>query len=240
MSSDKISELVDALITDDDKEIINELISIGRKDINQLTNALRHENWHARWKIAEILGEIKDKRASPFLIQSIKEDKNSYVREVCVESLGKIRDKTTIPFLISLLKDRNPQVRIEAALALGKMKAVEAVPDLCNNLSANSSGVRWAAVRALGAIKDAKDAVIPLISLLDEEKESNVRDWVIWTLGEIGDSQATKPLIKVLKEDKNPDIRQEADLALTEIAKKYGYSKKVLLAKYDCNNRNSK
>ena len=184
----KISELIDALNTKDDTEIINELISIGKNAIDQLINALQHYKWYVRFKIAEILGEIQDKRALPFLIKTIKEDKNAYVREVCVESLGKIGDHTTIPFFISLLRDNEPQVRIEASLALGKMKAVRAVPYLCENLNAENGGVRWAAVRALGAIKDAKAAVIPLISLLDEEKEkeSNIRDWAAWALGEIG------------------------------------------------------
>ncbi len=187
------------------------------------------------------MGEIKDKRAIPFLIRSINEETNSYVREACAESLGKIGDRTTIPVLISLLRDKDPQVKIEASLALGKLKVVEAVPYLCDNLSAKSGGVRWAAVRTLGAIKEAKSAVIPLISLLDEEKESNIRDWAAWALGEIGDTRAIKPLVNALKKDKSPDVRQEAGLALEEIAKKQGYSsRKDLIAKYKCNHRNSK
>jgi len=40
------------------------------------------------------------------IIATLKEEKNSYVRETCVESLGKIGEKTTIPFLISLLRDK--------------------------------------------------------------------------------------------------------------------------------------
>ena len=175
------------------------------------------------------------------IIATLKEEKNSYVRETCVESLSKIGDKTTIPFLISLLRDKDPQVRIEASLAVGKMKTVRAVQPSCNNLSAKNVGVRWAAVRAIEAIKDAKAAVLPLISLLDEEKEKepNIRDWAAWTLGEIGDTRAIKALIKASKRDKSPDVRQEAGLALEEIAKKHRYSKEELLTKYNCNNRNN-
>ncbi len=242
MSSNRIKELINGLSTEQDTEIINELISIGKNAIDQLIDALQHEKWYVRRKISEILGELQDKRVISSLIEILKEEKNSYVRETCVESLGKIGKKTTIPFLISLLKDKDPQVRIEAALALGKMNAIRAVPSLCNNLSAKNAGVRWAAVRAIGAIKDAKAAVIPLISLLDEEKEkeSNIRDWAAWALGEIGDTQAIKPLVEALKKDRSPDVRQEADLALEAIAKKQGCSKDGLLSKYNCNNRNSK
>lgn len=240
MSSNRIKELIVKLSTEQDTEIINELISIGKNAIDQLIDALQHEKWYVRRKISEILGELQDKRVVSSLIEILKEEKNSYVRETCVESLGKIGKKTTIPFLISLLIDKDPQVRIEAALALGKMNAVRAVPSLCNNLSAKNAGVRWAAVRAIGAIKDAKAAVIPLISLLDEEKESNIRDWAAWALGEIGDTQAIKPLVEALKKDRSPDVRQEADLALEAIAKKQGCSKDELLSKYNCNNRNSK
>ena len=214
-------------------------MSVGKNAIDQLIDALQHEKWYVRRKISEILGELQDYRVVSSLIKTLKEEKNSYVRETCVESLGKIGEKTTIPFLISLLKDKDPQVRIEASLALGKMKAVRAVSSLCNNLSAKNAGVRWAAVRSLGAIKDAKAAVIPLISLLDEEKEkeSNIRDWAAWALGEIGDKRAIKPLINALKKDKSPDVRQEAELALEVIAKKHQCSKEELIQGIICNNR---
>ena len=235
MSNNRIKELINELNTEQDKEIINELISIGKNAIDQLIDALQHEKWYVRRKISEILGELKDKRVVSSLIEALKEEKNSYVRETCVESLGKIGEKTTIPFLISLLTDKDPQVRIEASLALGKMKAVRAVKSLCNNLSAKNAGVRWAAVRAIGAIKNAKAAVIPLISLIDEEKEkeSNIRDWAAWALGEIGDTRAIKPLVIALKKDKSPDVRQEAELALEEIAKKHHYSKEELITTYN-------
>jgi HEAT repeat protein len=241
MSNKKLSELIDALNTKGDTEIIKELISIGKNAIDQLIDALQHDKWYVRSKIAEILGEMQDKRALPFLISTLKEEKNSYVREALVESLGKIGERKTIPFLIPLLSDNDPQIRIEASLALGRMKTVTAVPYLCQNLNSNNGRVRWAAVRALGAIKDAKAAVIPLISLLDEEKEkeSNIRDWAAWALGEIGDTRAIKSLVKALKKDKSPDVRQEAELALEEIAKKHQYSKEELTTKFDCNNRNS-
>ncbi len=115
MSSNRIKELINALSTEQDTEIINELISIGKNAIDQLIVALQHEKWYVRGRIAEILGEIKDKRAIPFLIRSINEETNSYVREACAESLGKIGDRTTIPVLISLLRDKDPQVKIEAS-----------------------------------------------------------------------------------------------------------------------------
>jgi HEAT repeat protein len=233
MSNNRIKELISELSTEQDTEIINELISIGKNTIDQLIDALQHEKWYVRRKILEILGELQDKRVVNSLIEILKTEKNSYVRETCVESIGKIGEKATIPFLISLLKDKDPQVRIEASLALGKMRAVRAVESLCNNLRTKNAGVRWAAVRAIGAIKDAKAAVIPLISLLDEEKEkeSNIRDWAAWALGEIGDTRAVKPLFNAIKMDKSPDVRQEAELALKEITKKHQCSMEELTAR---------
>ncbi len=241
MSSSRIKELINGISTKDNMEIIKELIAIGKNAIGQLTDALQHDSWYVRYKIAEILGEMQDKRAFPFLIRTLKDETNSYVREALVESLGKIGEQKAIPFLIPLLSDKDPQIRSEASLALGKMKIVTAVPYLPQNLNSNNGRVRWAAVRALGAIKDAKAAVLPLISLIDEkkEKESNIRDWTAWALGEIGDTRAIKPLVEALKKDKSPDVRQEAELALEEIAKKHQFSKEELISKNDCNNRNS-
>jgi len=60
MSSIRIKELINALSTEQDTEIINELISIGKNAIEQLIVALQHEKWYVRCKISEILGEIKE------------------------------------------------------------------------------------------------------------------------------------------------------------------------------------
>ena len=119
MSSNRIKELIVKLSTEQDTEIINELISIGKNAIDQLIDALQHEKWYVRRKISEILGELQDKRVVSSLIEILKEEKNSYVRETCVESLGKIAIKQklnekSIDLLYTSLKEEYLDLKLKS------------------------------------------------------------------------------------------------------------------------------
>ena len=74
MTRSRVSELINLLSIENNTQIINELISIGKNAIDQLIDAIQHEKWYVRKKIAEILGDIKDKKAVPFLIKILKEE----------------------------------------------------------------------------------------------------------------------------------------------------------------------
>jgi len=99
------------------------------KNVKGLIKALRHEYEFVRWKAAEALGRIGDKRAVEPLIHALK-DEDWYVRWKAAEALGRIGDKRAVEPLIQALKDEDSDVRREAAEALGKIgdkRAVEAV-----------------------------------------------------------------------------------------------------------------
>ncbi len=117
-----------------------------------------------------------------------------------------------IELLIQAIKDKDKNVRINAAEALGNI-GEPAVEPLIQALKDEDFNVQVNAARALGII--GEPAVEPLIQALKDE------DWVdrylaIWTLGNIGDERAIEPLIQALK-DKEGMVRTYAAQALGNI-----------------------
>jgi HEAT repeat protein len=167
-------------------------------------------------------------------------DERPYVRWRTARALGQIKDINAVRTLITILKDRNLNVRIKAAeelmkigkpavepliaalkgenayvrefaaYTLGEIKDRSAVESLIVTLNDKKVSVREAGTRALGEIKDHR-AVIPLIALLKDE-DINTRKYATEALAKIR-TPAIKPLISVLN-DEDAHVRVEAAVAL--------------------------
>src|SRR4030042_3888158 len=125
-------------------------------------------------------------------------------------ALGKIGDPALEP-LISALKDKNPNVRVLAAVALEELENPKAVDALIAVLTDENLDVQSSAARALGSINDPK-AVDPLIAAL-KDKKAEVRGTAAVALGEIGDKKATMPLVALLQ-DSSEKVRRLAAVSL--------------------------
>ena len=125
-----------------------------------------------RYIAAQILGQIGDRRATPFL-KSLLCDKNRHVREQTVRALGQLDDPRLHTTLASVLADDSvPEVRGAAAWSLGNLRDTTAVPSLVLALADTVPSVRrqalaalqflWtpeAEAAALDAIRDRDDTV---------------------------------------------------------------------------------
>ena len=236
-----INPLISALKDSDWRVRMGAAYALGKiKDsraVESLISALKDSEWRVREKAAKALGEIKDSRAVEPLISALK-DESWWVRKAAAIALREINPKwmeteeakRKVPEFISALKDKDSDVRWEAAETLGKIKDPRAVEPLISALKDESSDVRIAAAKVLGEIKDPR-AVEPLITLLKdkgwlitllkdkgllEDKDWNVRQAAAYALGEIKDPRAVEPLISALK-DVNSDVRIAAAKALGKI-----------------------
>ncbi len=113
--------------------------------------------------------------------------------------------------LIQLLKDKNAEVRANAAKALGDLNDKRAVPGLIDALKDRHVIVRRSAAYALSNIGDER-AVPGLINALKDE-DAEVRAYAARALGNRGDKRAFPALIKALK-DVNANVRRNAAKAL--------------------------
>ena len=76
-----------------------------------------------RYYAAHLLGDLKDARAIPILVNLLTDPDVNYI---VPWSLGQIGDRSAIPPLIGSLSDSNPSMRVLAIYALAELKATEA------------------------------------------------------------------------------------------------------------------
>lgn len=117
--------------------------------------------------------------------------------------------------LKSMLSDKNPLVRGEAAEAIGKTKDPVALGELSTAIKSEDEHTRWGAIRGMGALGDKK-ALQPLIAALGHP-EYNTRWKAAQALGELKDAGAVDALAAAAGSDKNKNVRLAAIEALMKI-----------------------
>ena len=153
-------------------------------------------------------------------------------RGCAVRAVGKMGVRDSIPALITLLRDEDPDVRVDAAVALGHLKAAEAVGALVENIEGDPMGeVRIEAVKALGGI-GAREAVEPLIRCFEAEgypeldRLSGNAEYGPWfevqrqaleALGALGDGRAVETVIKALVNEDYEDIQESGIRVLAQL-----------------------
>ena len=89
------------------------------EQLSQIISKLRDDNSEVRIQMAGLLGEIGDKKAGPFLLETVMTDQDNNVRAAAILSLGMIGVITALPLLKRLMEtDPDPEVRKRAAEAI--------------------------------------------------------------------------------------------------------------------------
>lgn len=185
--------------------------------ISELSVFIKSED--APYASIRLLGEFKDQRGLPILIDTIKNKKTS-VRSIAIDAIGDLGNKEAVGILLEILVDPKEYAgtRDHAARALGRLgdkKAVGPLIDVLKNKMENKD-VRIGAAVALGNIRD-KRAVEPLIDVLKDKREDIwLRVGAVSALGEIGDKRAIDSIQAALK-DPSDYVRNAAQSALSKI-----------------------
>ena len=142
------------------------------------------------------------------------ESGDSKIRRRAAEGLGILGNPQSINSLISILGDRNSNVRQAAVSALVQIGAPAAQP-LITALENRDSVVRQAASSALGQLSDRR-AVKPLIETL-RDMNTAVRRSAAAALGKLKDVRAIEPLCEVYH--RKDSVHRIAKLAIKAICK---------------------
>ena len=177
------------------------------------------DNEEAPYTSIRLLGQFKDSRGLPILINVLK-SKKTYVKSVAVDAIGDLGNKEAVGILLEMLVDNNEYAgtRDHAARALGKLGDVKAVNTLIEILSGKTEhkDVRIGAAVALSDLRD-KRAVEPLIDVLNDNKADVwLRVAAVSSLGNIGDERAITPIQDALK-DPSDYVRNAAQNALSKV-----------------------
>lgn len=121
-----------------------------------------------RQYLALVLGKIGDKRATPTLVEALKEPATE-TRIYSLIALGELRDSSAVPAIIEAAGDSEKDVRKTALHTLGQLGDPRAVPVLASALSDGMADIRFNAALALSRFGDAR-ALPVLREMLDRTK----------------------------------------------------------------------
>jgi HEAT repeat protein len=198
-----------------------------------LLQALDSENSNCRKGAANVLGHIRDKRATMPLCRMLK-NKNRSERISALEALEKIADKMSFDYIASLLRDRDKDIRRLSVKALGKIGDVKAVISLVNILKKDKDARQYTC-EAIEEIfrkkitKDLKGFIEPII----REFISMLGDDYTWSHASsiliLIDYPVITSLITVLHTNKNRRIRKRIPQILAEkVRRESEYHSEVL------------
>jgi|GEM_PF-387826 len=143
-------------------------VQLGQSAVEPLLFSLQRTDENIKKLIIDTLGEIKDRRAIPALIDLLS-DPNENVSASAVEALGKLRASEALPSLLGILKRDSPLLVFSTIKALEQIGDVCAIEPLIDILSNNR--YKRVGLEALGAIGDMR-AAGPLIAALQSGTKS--------------------------------------------------------------------
>src|SRR5262249_8997362 len=155
------------------------------------------------------------------LVEALKTRQSRYWACLALSEMGP-QAKAAVPELTALLKDDEPEMRMEAVMALGEIgpDAKDAVPTLIAMLTDAPPAMRYASAFALGKI--GADAALPALEGAEQQADPFLRLVAAWAVARLkpDDEQAvTKALeliIAALKQD-DAQVRRGAARALWEL-----------------------
>lgn len=142
---------------------IEALIRLGKKATGYLIDAFKTPNRDVRKFIIDVLGEQRDSRSLPLMLEAIR-DEDENVSATAVEHLGKIGEVSVVDALIEILDGGDLWVAYPAADALGRIGNKKAVPHLLTALKKKT--LREPVMKALGRLSDAStlEHIVPLLA----------------------------------------------------------------------------
>lgn len=220
---------------------VDALSEIGPPAVEPLIPLLKSPSANLRWRAAETLGRIGDKRAVGPLVQALQ-DQDPFVREKVVIALGGIKDPEAVKALKGIIGGKDENLKKRAIESLGRIGDQKTMDEMKEELEADSpstpgkeeakldetgnqaaetlieelagDATRGRAMESLERM--GKRAVDPLCKAL-KNKNTAIRISSAVLLGRIKDPQTIKPLLETMKNDKEDEVRGLAAVALGQI-----------------------
>jgi HEAT repeat protein len=187
--------------------------------VDELIAALRSDNSQARLAAAQCTYFLREPATIAALSACLK-DKDASLRLQAIESLEVIEHPDVFGELLTGLKDDAAEVRAEAANGLRYRSSSgtydpKIVQPLVVALDDSDDRVRKNAARALGNLKaEPQPALVPHLTRLASEPNTELAVAAVDSLGSLGDPRAADTLVGLLQ---RPDINLHAALALAEL-----------------------
>ncbi|MCX8116672.1 MAG: HEAT repeat domain-containing protein [Desulfobacterota bacterium] len=191
----------------------NAMIRMGESLLPVLLPHLETDDPHVLCLVADGLGEIGSKEATPYLIRLLTHP-DPEVRAKTAKAIGKIHDPSAVPALLAM--DREPvwYVRLQVCHSLGLLGDERGIDFLKDRLVDESWQVRAAAAEAL--IKIGPPALPSVVRMLQENKDRYAREQIAEELQRSG---MVEELIHSLGDPDDPllDLKRSLFMALVSL-----------------------
>jgi HEAT repeat protein len=189
------------------------LSEIGSPALDKLLLSLKATDLTFKKSVIDILGNIKDARISPFLMEYLR-FKDDKISSAAVVSLGKKPE--ALKLILEGLEDSDPYFRMNCASVLGKMISFGSVDTLIKACRDENDSVARNAIIALGEIGSdlARDNLMALLKSNNYYHGKTVME----ALAKMSD-RAVPPLINALA-DRDFSVRERASYSLSKIGQR--------------------
>ncbi|HBR21640.1 MAG TPA: hypothetical protein DD713_03595 [Nitrospiraceae bacterium] len=207
------------------KNVINALISLGRKDIQSLAKGLYDSRWYVVRNIIYILGKLGDKASVDYLLKTVNHS-DIRVRKEGIKALGELGAPGVFPALRECFNDPEVQIRTAAARALGNIRSTTAKSIILQRMTdaafvKTDFSEKKEFYEVLSKWKD-NDVMEFLMKTLKKKSffkralNDESRACAAYCIGLIGNKDVL-PLLNTVKESKNKLLREYVYSAIKRI-----------------------
>jgi HEAT repeat protein len=169
---------------------------------------------------ASALGEFLITSGIGPVATALEHDSSALVRAAAASALGRLNDDGSggnVPGALAVaFSDSDPGVRTAAYVAAGRINSFVDVSSAVKVTGDSDALVRRAGVQLLDEM-DAADAVAAVMSLAQNDPDSEVRLVSCHALGTFGDTSAVSALTSIMANDTNMQVQDQARIALQRI-----------------------
>ena len=193
--------------------------SMSCKNFKDYIKDMKSSDSDTRIEAAEFLGESRDPRALPVLLDGL-DDINDSVKIACIGAIAKlgITSKQASKKIFDLIDIKKPELVVASLNALADLRYKEVADELVEYLNNSNVDIRKAASYCFTKIV-TKNALKDLIGLLND-KEEQIRANAAKALGFMGSNDTKLALRTALKSEKSPIVLENIILSLSNMRDK--------------------
>lgn len=202
--------------------------AFAQSDEARLLDTLRHGTETRREEAAFELAETAPPAALPLLVQTLREDESSAVRQAAAFALGAYHPPSTeaVEELMAALAGRDPRLKTAVATTLSRLgkESGAVVQALVAALGAEDARTRQSALIVLerigsSAAAQAPGAVGAVAERLEKDPDERVRRFAVATLAAVGEgAQSVVPaLLRAVRSDASERVREYSVGALKAV-----------------------
>lgn len=168
-------------------------------DARALLDALSDESWRVRRVAIKGVSQCAAPEAIAAVVSLVVENHhNPALLNSALQVLSASEVDTLAP-LLELLKDPNPDLRMQAALALGDQGDDRAVGGLMKALQDEDTNVRYHAIEALGKLKAVE--AVDVLAEIAGSRDFFLSFAALESLAKIGDARMVPAMVPLLDDD---------------------------------------